>query len=150
MHTAQAQEQPEAAHALHHPAAAGARAQVQAEAVLVHSGARRVLLVAGPHRGPGEDLVPESARQGQAPAGGRAREVQAGRQAALLRQRARLLQSPAGGLSVRRGQLGHRQRGTGSGFWRRRLVRHRKRGRARRERGERIRGRGRGPGRRIQ
>lgn len=78
MQSAQTQAQPQAAHALHHTAAALAGEEVPGEAVPEHSGARGVLIVAAAHRDAGEDLVSEPARQGQAAAGSGNREDQNG------------------------------------------------------------------------
>ena len=69
MHTEEAQTQPQAAHALHHAAAQRAREEVPREAVPLHRGARRVQRAAEADGDPGEDLVPEPARQDQAAAG---------------------------------------------------------------------------------
>jgi len=66
VHSAKAQEQPQAKDSIHHAAAAGAGAQVQAEAVLVYSRESRVLVVPGSDRGASEDMVPESSCQIQA------------------------------------------------------------------------------------
>ena len=79
--SAEAQNQPEASHAIHHVPAAGTGAQVPPEAVPVHRGTCRVLELAQPDRDTGEDLVPEPACKGQAAAGGRAGEAEDGRQA---------------------------------------------------------------------
>lgn len=78
MPPAQAQDQPQAAHPVHHGAAAGAGAEVPPEAVLVHRRARRVLQLSEPDRDAGEDLVSEQTRQGQAAARSRAGETEAG------------------------------------------------------------------------
>ncbi|XP_047484366.1 tropomyosin-1, isoforms 33/34-like [Penaeus chinensis] len=71
----EAQAQQQAAHALHHAAAAVAREEVPREAVPEHRRARRVLRLAQPDGDAGQDLVPEPPRQGQAPQGGRAGEA---------------------------------------------------------------------------
>jgi hypothetical protein len=72
---AQAQAEPETAHALHHAAADVAGEEVPREAVPVDRRARRVLQFAAPDGDAGEDLVPEPPRQGQATAGGGNREA---------------------------------------------------------------------------
>lgn len=75
---AQAQDQPQAPHPVHHGAAAGAGAEVPPEAVPVNRRARRVFQLSESHRDAGEDLVPEQTRQGQAAARSRAGETEAG------------------------------------------------------------------------
>jgi hypothetical protein len=72
---AQAQAEPEAAHALHHAAADVAGEEVPREAVPVDRRACRVLQFAAPDGDAGQDLVPEPPRQGQAAAGGGNREA---------------------------------------------------------------------------
>ena len=83
MQPAQAQAEPEAAHALHHAAADVAGEEVPREAVPVDRRARRVLQFAAPDGDAGEDLVPEPSRQSQAVAGGGNRENQDGDAAAV-------------------------------------------------------------------
>ena len=69
LHPEEAQTQPQAPDALHHAAAQRAGEEVPGEAVLEHRRARRVLRPAQAHRDPGQDLVPEPARQDQAAPG---------------------------------------------------------------------------------
>ena len=57
---AQAQAQPQAAHALHHAAVDGAGKEVPRETVPVHRRARRVLRLALPHRNAGKTKTNES------------------------------------------------------------------------------------------
>lgn len=79
---AEAQEQQEAPDPLHHLPAALPGEEVPSETVPLHRGESRVLQLPGPHRNPGQDLVPEPPGQGQETAGGRAGEGEADRQAA--------------------------------------------------------------------
>ncbi|KAG8230665.1 hypothetical protein J437_LFUL011303 [Ladona fulva] len=79
----EAQAQPKAPNAVHHSAAAITREEVPGEAISVHSGKGRVLLIATPHRDPGQDLVPEQEGKSEETSGGGAGEAQDGRQASL-------------------------------------------------------------------
>ena len=80
MSTAQAQEQPEAAHTVHDAAAADAGAEVPSEAIPVDCRAGGVLRISQPHRDASKDLVPEPSRQGEALTRSGNREAQDGRQ----------------------------------------------------------------------
>lgn len=97
---AEAQEQPQAPDPLYHSPAAVPGAQVPPEAVPVDRGASGVLERAEPDGDPGQDLVSEPARQGQAPTRSRAGEAQAGRQARAARTRPALRFRPARGRPV--------------------------------------------------
>lgn len=80
MSTAQAQEQPEAAHTIHNAATPDARAEVSSEAIPVDRRTGGILCISQPHRDASEDLVSESSRQGEALTGSGNRETQDGRQ----------------------------------------------------------------------
>lgn len=112
MQSAQTQAEPQAAHSLHHTAAAVAGEEVPGEAIPEHRGAGRVLVIAASHRDTGENLVSKSSRQGQAAAGGGNREDQNGRigarGAGCTVGHGRLLSSESDASGISGGQVGVR------------------------------------------
>jgi len=76
------QEQQETQNSLYNLSAAFSGEEVPSETVSLHRRESRVFQLSQPHRDPGQDLVSEPQGQGQEAAGGRAGEVQAGREAA--------------------------------------------------------------------
>lgn len=69
-YTPEAQSQPEAENTVYDAAATRTRAEVPNQAIPVHCGEGRVLQLARTHGNTGQDLVPESAGQGEAATGG--------------------------------------------------------------------------------